>query len=159
MTTKTEDAVNNIFVPKMSDNELADMYGETPVDKLISMIVENIAGGFKFTQEELRTILSKCLPTTLLDLMCLIHRFNETRQVGVTYTTGTFLIPTPKCTSEMPKVKPPAVIIKYLPYQACPICNGTGIMNPKPWDSIMFPTCDVCHGAKIILMFPIPEKE
>jgi hypothetical protein len=44
----------------------------------------------------------------------------------------------------------------YVPYQVCPICNGTGkILSHYERTTIDFETCDVCNGAKIIPMHKI----
>jgi len=44
-----------------------------------------------------------------------------------------------------------------VPYQKCPICNGSGQIWDEPnlnytGSTVGFKTCDVCHGSKIIPM-------
>lgn len=41
-------------------------------------------------------------------------------------------------------------IVKCVPYQLCPKCNGLSEQNH-------INVCDVCHGEKIIPMFEIKE--
>lgn len=48
-------------------------------------------------------------------------------------------------------------ILKAVPFQTCPVCNGTG----KIFDgfiSTVFQTCRVCNGAMIIPMFVVEEN-
>lgn len=47
---------------------------------------------------------------------------------------------------------------KIVPYQVCPICNGSGIVTLYPPMGIVQQTCDVCNGAKIIPMHPFFSK-
>lgn len=52
---------------------------------------------------------------------------------------------------------------KYVPYQACPICYGIGVITNQGNSSSVFSVCSVCNGAKIIPMhlveLPTPPKE
>ena len=51
-------------------------------------------------------------------------------------------------------------MMKYVPYQLCPKCEGVGsLRNPNMGNtsSVLVVTCDVCHGAKIIPMCPVRE--
>jgi hypothetical protein len=57
--------------------------------------------------------------------------------------------------------------METIPYQICPKCNGQGIVSKPPyvagdqheWTSASTSfQCDVCNGAKIILMYVVPEK-
>ena len=56
----------------------------------------------------------------------------------------------------------------YIPYQSCPKCNGQGTVSKPPhlagditqWTSSETSyTCDVCNGAKIILMHQIETED
>lgn len=54
-------------------------------------------------------------------------------------------------------------IVKVVPYQLCPKCNGDGQVMVQQWNggntsisSGMF-TCDVCDGAKIIPMHALND--
>lgn len=42
-------------------------------------------------------------------------------------------------------------IVEYIPYQKCPICEGTGIIITIT-TIYTKNTCDVCNGTKIIPM-------
>lgn len=45
---------------------------------------------------------------------------------------------------------------KSVPYQACPICNGSGaVWNPHAGSTNPTLICSVCHGAKIIPQYAI----
>ena len=51
-------------------------------------------------------------------------------------------------------------IMKFVPYQLCPKCDGTGSMKTPMGanahiTTTLVTTCDVCHGNKIIPMCPI----
>jgi len=47
-------------------------------------------------------------------------------------------------------------IQKCVPYQKCPVCNGTG---KEPVNSTaMTIVCTICHGMKIIPMYMIAEE-
>lgn len=55
-------------------------------------------------------------------------------------------------------------VVRAIPYQLCPKCNGTGQMWLGMWDgqSQSFPTsgmgiCDVCSGNKIIPMYQLVQ--
>lgn len=47
--------------------------------------------------------------------------------------------------------------IAAIPYQKCPVCDGNGQVFAGGTTSILYKTCDVCNGAKIIPMCPLPE--
>ena len=56
---------------------------------------------------------------------------------------------------QIKNVKTGTKIINYVPYQKCPICNGSGIIIQTVFNSTVTytqNTCDVCGGAKIIPM-------
>jgi hypothetical protein len=42
-----------------------------------------------------------------------------------------------------------------VPYQCCPVCNGTGRIMGSSYSGAIFETCDVCNGKKIIPMHVI----
>ena len=44
-----------------------------------------------------------------------------------------------------------------VPYQACPICNGTGQINLSGITSACYETCTTCEGNKIIPQYIVPE--
>lgn len=51
-------------------------------------------------------------------------------------------------------------LMKFVPYQLCPKCEGTGSMKSPTTQQghasiTLVITCDVCHGNKIIPMCPI----
>lgn len=57
--------------------------------------------------------------------------------------------------------------VEYVPYQTCPKCNGQGVVSKPPYVAEGVNTwvgtasahqCDVCNGAKIILMCRIEQK-
>ena len=50
-------------------------------------------------------------------------------------------------------------IVKYVPYQLCPKCQGEGtVLNCEQGCTAHgHKPCDICHGAKIIPMAVIPE--
>lgn len=43
-------------------------------------------------------------------------------------------------------------ILKVVPYQACPICSGSGQVLANGYTSSIYTICSVCNGAKIIPM-------
>ena len=48
-------------------------------------------------------------------------------------------------------------VVKCVPYQLCPKCNGNGqIINT--WGS-MYSNCDVCNGDRIIPMHILNQSE
>jgi len=52
-----------------------------------------------------------------------------------------------------------AVFSRAVPYQKCPICEGTGYLPMQLiGTAINTPICDVCQGQKIIPMYIIPER-
>jgi len=40
----------------------------------------------------------------------------------------------------------------FIPYQTCPICNGSGQVPAEGFTSVVYDTCPVCNGARIIPM-------
>ena len=46
--------------------------------------------------------------------------------------------------------------VQYVPYQVCPICNGTGRLLNIGTSSAIDRSCDHCNGAKVIPMHVIP---
>lgn len=43
-------------------------------------------------------------------------------------------------------------VLAAVPYQCCPICNGTGKTVADGFTSSVYQTCKVCNGAMIIPM-------
>jgi DnaJ-class molecular chaperone len=52
--------------------------------------------------------------------------------------------------------KDPAIVgntvLATVPYQCCPLCNGTGRTVADGFTSSVYQTCKVCNGARIIPM-------
>lgn len=49
-------------------------------------------------------------------------------------------------------------LYKVVPYQCCPVCNGTGKVIADGFTSAVFQTCRVCNGAMIIPMYVLPDQ-
>ncbi len=58
-------------------------------------------------------------------------------------------------------------ILKAIPYQKCPKCDGQGTVSKPPhiagdvyeWSSSSIShTCDICNGNKIIPMFIVDDE-
>ncbi len=47
--------------------------------------------------------------------------------------------------------------MKTVPYQKCPLCNGTGRILAPALSSSCYDVCDVCMGVKIIPEYIITE--
>jgi DnaJ-class molecular chaperone len=47
--------------------------------------------------------------------------------------------------------------VKYVPYQCCPVCNGTGMVTSWYPSISLLETCTVCKGTKIIPMYVLKE--
>lgn len=43
-------------------------------------------------------------------------------------------------------------VLAAVPYQCCPVCNGTGKTVADGFTSSVYQTCKVCNGAMIIPM-------
>ena len=43
-------------------------------------------------------------------------------------------------------------VLAAVPYQCCPVCNGTGKTVADGFTSSVYQTCKVCNGARIIPM-------
>ncbi len=43
-------------------------------------------------------------------------------------------------------------VLAAVPYQCCPVCNGTGKTVADGFTSCVYQTCKVCNGAMIIPM-------
>ena len=43
-------------------------------------------------------------------------------------------------------------VLAAVPYQCCPLCNGTGQILADGFTSSVYQTCKVCNGARIIPM-------
>lgn len=43
-------------------------------------------------------------------------------------------------------------VLAAVPYQCCPVCNGTGKTLADGFTSSVYQTCKVCNGAMIIPM-------
>lgn len=56
----------------------------------------------------------------------------------------------------MKSVEEQTKVVDCVPYQRCPICDGTGTVWAGDF-TIAYKTCDVCNGRKIIPMYPLPE--
>lgn len=55
-------------------------------------------------------------------------------------------------------------VIECVPFQRCPICNGTGTefvaqIDPMTTATYGYQICTVCGGSKVIPMAVIPEKK
>lgn len=50
-------------------------------------------------------------------------------------------------------------VVKSVPYQKCPLCNGLGMINVIPDDNSVRKQCSVCEGEKIIPMYCIEPKK
>ena len=48
-------------------------------------------------------------------------------------------------------------LLETVPYQCCPVCNGTGQVLADGFTSAVYQPCKVCNGAMIIPMY-IVEK-
>ena len=46
----------------------------------------------------------------------------------------------------------PNPVLAAVPYQCCPLCNGTGQIVADGFTSSVYQTCKVCNGARIIPM-------
>ena len=56
---------------------------------------------------------------------------------------------------QIKNVKTGTKIVNYVPYQKCPVCDGTGIIIRTVFNhtaTYTQNTCDVCNGTKIIPM-------
>ena len=40
-------------------------------------------------------------------------------------------------------------VVKYIPYQCCPICNGLGVVT-RLYSSAVYIDCPTCKGQRII---------
>lgn len=53
-------------------------------------------------------------------------------------------------------------ILNYVPYQACPICNGKGRIAGNTYGNTystsVFSTCPTCNGQRIIPMYVVKEN-
>lgn len=58
-------------------------------------------------------------------------------------------------------------ILKAVPYQKCPKCDGQGMVSKPPYvagdvfewtSSSVTHTCDICNGSKIIPMFIVDDE-
>lgn len=49
-------------------------------------------------------------------------------------------------------------IAKCVPYQVCPICNGSGALSSSS-TTIPFITCPTCSGVRIIPMHVLNDKQ
>lgn len=47
--------------------------------------------------------------------------------------------------------------ISSVPYQTCPLCNGTGKILSDGFTSGLYQTCKVCKGAFLIPQFSLPS--
>jgi len=47
--------------------------------------------------------------------------------------------------------------VKTVPYQCCPICNGTGKILADGCVSSLYQQCKVCNGAMIIPQYVLPK--
>ncbi len=47
-------------------------------------------------------------------------------------------------------------VLASVPYQCCPVCNGTGQTIADGFTSNVYQTCKVCNGAMIIPMHILP---
>jgi len=70
---------------------------------------------------------------------------NETLEIPENYFV---LKPTPI----EPSNKKEYEVLKVVPYQACPICGGSGQVLAPQFTSGVYIPCSVCNGAKIIPM-------
>ncbi len=43
-------------------------------------------------------------------------------------------------------------VLTTIPYQCCPVCNGTGKILGDGFTNSIYQTCKVCNGAMIIPM-------
>ena len=54
------------------------------------------------------------------------------------------------------KTTEPAIVgntvLAAVPYQCCPVCNGTGQTFADNFTSTLYDICKVCNGAKVIPM-------
>lgn len=48
-------------------------------------------------------------------------------------------------------------MLATVPYQCCPICNGTGNVPAPSYTSGVTITCDTCSGQKIIPHYIVPQ--
>lgn len=48
-------------------------------------------------------------------------------------------------------------VLATVPYQCCPVCNGTGQTIADGFTSSVFQTCKVCNGAMIIPQHIVPQ--
>jgi len=46
----------------------------------------------------------------------------------------------------------------FIPYQKCPVCEGTGNVLAPGFTSGCTTVCDICHGAKIIPMHRMKDN-
>lgn len=49
-------------------------------------------------------------------------------------------------------------VLQTVPYQCCPVCNGTGKTVADGFTSAVYQTCKVCNGAMIIPMHILPAE-
>ncbi len=45
---------------------------------------------------------------------------------------------------------------RFVPYQCCPVCNGSGIVLADGFISSVYQMCKVCNGNMIIPMHILP---
>lgn len=53
-------------------------------------------------------------------------------------------------------------IMKCVPFQLCPKCNGNGVITNYNLNTTSYLTtnvCDLCNGSMVIPMAVIPEKK
>lgn len=48
-------------------------------------------------------------------------------------------------------------VLATVPYQCCPVCNGSGQTVADGFTSAVYQTCKVCLGAMIIPMHVLPQ--
>lgn len=100
----------------------------------------------------------------LPDAACMNCKNNEVAVVQA--TSSYFLVCAPADFSKATTMYP---LLQYVPYQACPKCQGQGIVSKPPYvpgdqsswstSSAMSFQCDVCKGQKIIPMCVIPPLQ
>ena len=48
-------------------------------------------------------------------------------------------------------------VLETVPYQCCPVCNGTGQVLADGFTSAVYQPCKVCNGAMIIPMYIVAQ--
>lgn len=61
--------------------------------------------------------------------------------------------------SQLQDIKQKVKVLEVVPYQVCPLCNGSGNNLADGFTSAVYQPCKVCYGSRIIPMYIIERDK